>query len=338
MLHESSRHSSGVEAESLGSMLGPALIRECAGRLADLAWFRSTWQRGGAATGFARWRGDDGREVHAVVKFPVGPTEHKWTTRLGAVEPARWGSHDALSLPTPRMLAAGESLGGHDLAWIVCERLDGHTLGSEWSRQSLEDLIRATAMLQGLACRAEQVTGPSTADFDWEHVIAESRQVARTGEMPESQRWNEALRRTQKALPNVVARWQARGLNSWCHGDVHPGNAMRRAGAEETPARGCVLIDLALMHPGHWVEDAVYLERQFWSRPELLHGVQPVSALARCRRELGLGADGDYGMVANLRRVLMAACVPAQLNHDGSPRYVHAALETLERLLPQVAK
>lgn len=280
-----------------------------------------------------------------VVKFPVGPAEHRWAVRLGLVE--RWEA-DCL-LATPRVLASGTSLGGHDLAWLVFERLEGHTLAAAWSRNALEDLLRAVALMQAAACAAEPVRGASTADFDWPALISRSREAARSGEMPEGQRWNEVLHRVQRGLPGLVARWNGRGLNCWCHGDVHPGNAMRRGpcgpegrggtrGTGEPQAGPCVLIDLALVHAGHWCEDAVYLERQFWSHPEKLFGEHPVSLLARYRRDLGQPTEGDYGMVANTRRVLMAACVPAQLSHDGSPRYVHAALEMLERLLPQVVK
>jgi aminoglycoside phosphotransferase (APT) family kinase protein len=124
----------------------------------------------------------------------------------------------------------------------------------------------------------------------------------------------------------------------WCHGDLHPGNAMRRRDTENGFGRpACVLIDLALVHAGHWVEDAIYLERQLWAHPEGLFGIHPVSLLARYRRELGLPTSGDYGAVANLRRLLSAACAPVYLEHDGSPKYLHAALETIDRLLPQVA-
>jgi hypothetical protein len=108
---------------------------------------------------------------------------------------------------------------------------------------------------------------------------------------------------------------------------------MRRPG---TAPNCCVLIDLALVRPGHWIEDAVYLERQFWAHPEQLFGVHPVSHLARLRREQGLSTDGDYGQLANVRRVLMAACVPALFPQEGSTRYVQAALDLLLRVLPQV--
>lgn len=323
-----------AEAGALGSSLGPVLLEECKGRLGPIEWFRSTWQRGGAATGYSMWREDDGREHPAVVKFPVSPLEHRWTTQLGGGSAA----HDDLRLPTARVFASGHALGGYDLAWLVTERLEGHTLSAAWGKEALEDLLHAAAEMQARALAVAPVTGVSTADFDWEQMVGRSREAARSSELPEAQRWNEALRRTQKALPALQARWEARGLNTWCHGDLHPGNAMRRTGAESTPTRGCVLIDLALVHPGHWVEDAVYLERQFWSHPEHLHGANPVSLLAKFRRELGLATNGDYGMVANLRRALKAACVPAQLDHEGSHRYAHAALEVLERVLPQVAR
>ncbi len=99
---------------------------------------------------------------------------------------------------------------------------------------------------------------------------------------------------------------------------------------------GCTLIDLALVHPGHWVEDAVYLERLYWGRSDLLEGVRPVPFLAQARRERGMSSPEDYTLLANIRRVLMAACVPNFLKHEGHPRYVSAALDVLERLLPVV--
>lgn len=120
-------------------------------------------------------------------------------------------------------------------------------------------------------------------------------------------------------------------LNTWCHGDFHGGNAMRRFGA----TRGCVLIDLALVHPGHWLEDALYLERQFWAKPELLHGIKPVTVLGRLHRERGM-PDPGYVDLANIRRVLMASTALSFVSAEGHPKYLHACLETVEKLLPQL--
>lgn len=303
--------------------LGPALVEHCGGRLGPIEWFRSTWQHGGAATGFAKWRDDDGIDTDVLVKLPIGPTEHRWTSRLSSAEPGA---------PTPRVVACGEALGGYDLAWVVVERLEGQTLSHGWCRASLDDLLRAAAAMQARAAQ-EQAVGSAPPSPDWERLIARAREVAKTSDLPEARHWNEVEKKVQKALPRLAAKWSGRAIDSWCHGDLHPGNAMRRR-------RGgaCVLIDLALVHAGNWVEDAVYLERQFWGRPDQLFGVHPVSDLARYRRELGLRTDGDYGALANVRRVLMAACAPVYLAREGHPKYLHAALETIDRLLPMVAR
>src|SRR6185503_4504487 len=111
---------------------------------------------------------------------------------------------------------------------------------------------------------------------------------------------NQAIRAVQKMLPRLLERWQQRPMNTWCHGDLHLGNAMRRPGAQ--PGQPSVLIDLAMIHPGHWVEDAVYLERLYWAKPELLCGIKPVSELARLKREQGTLGQEDYAMLANTRR------------------------------------
>ena len=43
---------------SLASSLEPALRKQTNNRLNDIHWFRTDWQRGGAATGFATWNAD----------------------------------------------------------------------------------------------------------------------------------------------------------------------------------------------------------------------------------------------------------------------------------------
>ncbi|MEO0477538.1 MAG: hypothetical protein AAF085_16465, partial [Planctomycetota bacterium] len=53
-----------------GAALAPILLQLCNGKLADLNWFRTDWQRGGALTGYATWTDETGQH-DAVVKFPV---------------------------------------------------------------------------------------------------------------------------------------------------------------------------------------------------------------------------------------------------------------------------
>jgi phosphotransferase family enzyme len=313
------------DGRSLGETLGPALLEQCAGKLRDLAWFRSSWQRGGAATGFATWH-DGGQTSPVMVKLPVGPLEYRWTIQL---------SSPATATSTPRVLASGTAIDGYDLAWLVVERLGTQTLTHGWCQHSLECLLRSAAQMQARAAAAAPI-GAKPSEFDWDRLLHRARSLIRESALPEAQHWNEAVKRVQKVLPILAQRWAARPVDSWCHGDLHPGNAMWRGGGD-AKAPACVLIDLALVHAGHWVEDAVYLERQFWGRSDQLFGVHPVSLLARYRRELGLPTTGDYGALANLRRVLMAACAPVWVAGEGHPRYLHAALDTIDKLLPQVA-
>jgi hypothetical protein len=324
---------------TLAHTLEPTLIKACHGRLSKVEWFRSAWQAGGASTGFATFTRADGRPVDAVVKLPVGAVEYRWTVALG-------GGHSEGPLPddavpacdhTPRVLASGTELNGYDLAWIVVERLSGPPLSAHIDEPAVRDLLRAAVGWYDAAARARPLDGAEPPPpKDWAALLAKGRDVIHAHGIPQEQRWNTALKATQKALPRLLDRWAARPVNTWCHGDLHFGNAMRRAGPTG-PGPACVLIDLALVHPGHWVEDAVYLERLYWAKPELLCGLKPVSEIARLKRERGLLGSEDYVALANIRRVLMAASVPAFLLHEGHPRYVGAALDLLERLLPQVA-
>jgi len=326
------------DAEGLGASLEPVLRDACEGRLGAVEWFRSAWQRGGASTGFSTWDLGEGRTAPVVVKLPVGSSERKWTVRLGEVEPGGYDTDRARSKPTPRVLRDGASLGGYDLAWLVVERLPGKPLGKELDKSDVFDLLESVARFHQLTGEAEPVHGHPPAR-DWMGLVDRSRSAVSAGSVADAPRWTAALKKAHKLVPQLQAQWEARPIDCWCHGDVHPGNAMRREPAAEDTPGCCVLIDLAETHPGHWIEDAVYLERQYWGRSAMLGGVKPVSALARARKKLGLLCPEGYGELANIRRFLMACCVPAFLERDGAdPVYVHAALELIERLAGTVGK
>ncbi len=327
-----------TDHSALAVALEPALIQACDGDLSRIEWFRSTWQSGGAATGRARFALTDGRSTDVIVKLPVGPAEYVWTRGMEGMD-APEGAHCELTLGcTPRVFAAGLELGGYDLAWLVVERLPGHPLSHRMDQQAAHDLLESAAEWYERAARLRPVDREPPRR-DWAGVLGRAREALKNAEIPYRHRWVEAVKHVQRALPRLVDRWESRPINAWCHGDLHPGNAMRRApDPGENGSGKVVLIDLALVHPGHWVEDALYLERLYWGHAELLHGVKPVSTLARIFRDRGLQTDEDYTMLANVRRVLMAASVPAFLAREGNPKYVQAALEIVERLLPAVTK
>jgi len=312
---------------ALGASLGPAVRHACAGCLGEIEWFRSTWQRGGAATGNSIWTSGAGRAIPVMVKAPVGPVEFAWTTRLGSIRAEAW---DEPCGPTPRVLAGAETLGPYDLGWLVLERFPGRPLATAVDRPALEAILQALVDFQARAAGAAPFTRPPP-EPDWAGAIDLARRVASESDLPDAARWNLALRKFQKLLPRLLELWAARPINAWRHGDVHPGNAMWR----NTPdgARSVALIDLALICSGHWSEDAIYLQRQFWGREEILGGLKPVSYLAKCRKKLGLAVDKGYGPLVRTRRALAAATAPAQLEVDSSSAYVGAALGVLEGLV-----
>ncbi len=328
------------DTQGLAVALEPVLREQCGGRLGRIEWFRAAWQRGGASTGFSTWRLDDGREIRVLIKLPVGPVEHRWTSHLGACDIHRWSEGDGEHLPVPRLVAGGDEVGGYDLAWLVVERFEGDPLGGRLSNaehlpETVDALLRTAAEFQAAAVRQWKPDGHPKSP-DWAPLLDRSREVAKSGRIAEGQKWNDLVKRVSKHLPTLIRRWETRPINAWCHGDLHGGNAMLRKCGDGSER--CVLIDLAMVHPGHWTEDAVYLERQYWGCKELLDGLKPVSVLAKYRRELGLGCDDHYPELVNVRRVLMAACAPAVIDREGGPKYLHAALEQIERLLPQVCR
>jgi hypothetical protein len=332
----------GQEASGLAPSLAPALAEACEGRLGDLRWFGSTWQRGGASTAYSTYDDPERGAVEVVVKVPVGPVEHRFTTALSGQG------------PTPRVLAGGSTLAGYDLAWLVIEKLDGPVLSEDVTKTTFIELTRAAAAYHKIAGEiATELPRPKTTD--WEALVARARESVKQNAIPEEQRWNQAIKGVQKALPAMLRVWRARPVDTWCHGDLHPGNAIWEEtpvelngddptpvtgevgdAAASPPTRRAILIDLAETHPGCWVEDGVYLERLFWGRSDALKGAKPVKLLAKARKALGLDNGEDHARLANVRRVMLAACVPAFLEREGHPKYLHGALETLEGLLPTV--
>ncbi len=340
-----SSHGSSAAPGSLAAALEPRLIDACKGRLSRIEWFKSDWQAGGASTGRASFSQADGSSSPVVVKLPVGPSEHRWTVALGGGPVGEHGPADPACEPlchcTPRVLASGTELGGYDLGWLVVEKLEGSPKLAHPEEHDVRGLLSAAAEFYRAAAIARPLTDhEAPTPKDWATLLAKGRDIIHQHGIAEEQRWNQAIKATQRILPRLIDRWRARPINTWCHGDLHFGNAMRRvarAGIALSDAP-CVLIDLALVHPGHWVEDAIYLERLYWAKPQLLCGVKPVTEIARLRREQGNLGQEDYATLANIRRILMAASVPAFLLHEGHPKYVHAALEHLERLLPLVGR
>lgn len=308
----------------LGEEFEPLLRDACNGQLGHISWFRADWQRGGARTGRAIWTGDDGAEAPVVVKIPVGPTEYLWNGRL---QPNETDSYGVI----PTLLASDTVLGGYDFAWIVMERFPEGPLFSLKREDAMELMADAAARFYKRSSVYPVDRPPRTEN--WEQLFERTRSNLQTNALPELHRWRSLVKTVHKQLPKLEADWTNRPIRDWCHGDLHPANFMSRSNEQKDPA---MLIDLAEVHAGHWVEDAVYLERLYWLRPDFLEQHQPVKTIARYRKRLGLESNDDHAHLADVRRALLGATTPAFLASEGNPRYLEACLHQLEQVVPRL--
>ncbi len=313
-----------VGVDGLGDRFAALLQEACGGRLGSIAWFRTDWQRGGARTGRSTFRTDDGAEVPVVVKVPVGPTELTWNQRLQPNEKDPYGI-------TARLYACGQSLGDYDLAWIIMERFpEGPLFGLK--RTDAIDLMADAAARFYWRAADFPVSGEQKRE-DWNAHFDRAREQCQTNNLPDKQRWNKTIKAAQKNLEAWVTEWRGRSEGEWCHGDLHPANAMSRSNRPEDPA---MLIDLAEIRPGHWLEDAVYLERLYWIRPDRIADNPPVKLIARKRAERGLVNGDNYQRLADIRRLLLAGSAPAYLRTEGNPIVLKINLDMLEETLSRL--
>jgi len=306
-----SEPSSAATPHDLAALLEPTLAEACGGRLGSIAWFRTDWQRGGAATGRATWSDPDG-PPQVVAKLPVHPRELRWLRRLQA----------ARSPHVPRLLAGGEELGGYDLAWVVLEHLPHGPLALAWQPRFIERIARAAAAFAHAA--SLHPVDPPRAEEPWAPLLERARSKLKDLRPAHPKEWNDALREVERAIPALEPEWNARAPREWVHGDLHPGNAMTRRPLAED-AEVC-LIDFAEVHAGHWIEDAVYLERLHWTRPDRIAGHPPVKSIAAARRAIGLSNGSDHARLAAIRRLFMAATAPAFSRSEGGAAYLEVCL------------
>ncbi|MCE9591569.1 MAG: aminoglycoside phosphotransferase family protein [Planctomycetes bacterium] len=297
-----------------GAALEPVLRQVCEDRLSAINWFRTDWQRGGALTGYATWHDPAGPPVPVVAKLPVPPCERQWLTRLQR--------HEDI---TPRVYAEGEALGGYDMAWVVMERLPHGPLGHAWNGAEFDLIVQAIGRFYLAASHVPLEGEPVHKDY--EKIFKAARENIRQRDVTNGQRWTQALKAAHRKLSDWLRVWNRRPIDGWCHGDLHPANAMTRAAPPHGPS---LLLDFAQTHVGHWVEDAVYLEHVFWARRQRLGGRKLCSLIAHERKRLGLSVDPDWPRYAGIKRALLAMSVPANLTLDGDPLHVQAALEVLE--------
>jgi len=297
----------------LSEAVAPLLIEACEGRLAAVKWFRTEWQRGGALTGYSTYRaGADDHPV--VVKLPVPPRERRWLNHLTTFGDV-----------CPTVYEAGTSIGQYDMAWVVMERLPHGPLSPAWDGVQFDLLLEAAARFYRAA--ASVPIDMPRPQRDWRQILDKARQAVSQLENVDRKRWNKVLKKAQKKLPNWLDIWLDRPTTDWCHGDLHLANAMTR---EPPPGGPALLFDYARVHPGHWVEDAVYLEYQYWGHRDLLKGRKLSKQLAQCRRALSLPVEEGWSTYAQVRRAMLAMSAPAMSEHHAEPLHLDESLRMLE--------
>ncbi|MFG0330417.1 MAG: phosphotransferase [Phycisphaerales bacterium] len=309
----------------LGHLLAPAVQQACGGRLETVSWFRADWQRGGALTGRSRFHLEEKAEpIDVIVKVPVGPGEYLWNHRLQPNESDPNGI-------TAMLFASGLELSGYDLAWIVIERFPEGPLFGLKRDDAIELMADAAARFYRRASDYPVDRRPRRED--WDALTDRARENTATNRLPDRQRWRKAVKATQKQLKSLLSEWSDRAEVMWIHGDLHPANCMSRSNRPEDPA---MLIDLAEVRAGHWIEDAIYLERMYWPRRDYLKNHPVVRLIADRRKALGLEVEDGVSRLADIRRTLLAATAPAFMKSEGHPSYLAACLETLEQSLSRL--
>lgn len=299
--------------DSMARSLEPELREACSHRLGSISWVRMDWQHGGALTGTATYGSESGTDREVFIKFPVPGRELRWFRRLQTC-----GSPPII----PSLLESGESLGNHDIAWLVMERVPGMPLGAHWQEGNLRGTAEAGARLQ--ACTDPVPIDRPKRRNNWELWLQKTRQVLRDNVLPEHQRWVDQLARAESQWERIIALWRSRQPIGWVHGDLHLGNAMRRSDGS------VCLVDLGEIRPGHWLEDALYLERMYWAYPERIEAEDPLGTMQAARTALGCDNGDRIEALANARRILLAATTPSFLSTEGGRTHLEACLRVFE--------
>jgi hypothetical protein len=305
---------------SLASSLEPVLREQTNNQLSDIYWFRTDWQRSGATTGFATWNSEDASDVPVVVKLPINKNELRWTRRMQNANGV-----------APNLFASDERLNGYDLAWLIIERFPVGPLGAHWDDSNIERISESAALFSKFA--SEFPVDQKGRRENWKDLLEIAKKSIRENNLENESRWKKAQSQLSKRLAGLLELWRGRRINQWLHGDVHLANAMCRTDEPHAPVS---LIDLAEVHAGHWIEDAVYLERQLWGHKSRLKASRPVHAMAIARKKFGLQVDDNYHQLVDIRRLLLAATAPAFMQSEGNPRYLASCLAQFETALDRL--
>ena len=313
-INQTESHPTPQEHTPFGANLEPFLIQALHGKLSKIQWFRTDWQRGGAATGYAQFT-DNQQKIHqVVVKLPVPPIELLWLNRLQ--------NHPNIA---PKVFSSGQTVGPYDIAYVIMQRLPHGPINQAWQENQYPLLYTAAAKFYAAAIQYPLANPkPQT---NWQHALESARKNVKDETLPNPQQWKNALKNAKRHLKDWLEIYNQRPLTDTCHGDLHFGNALSPNPAPQGPA---ILIDFAQTYTGSWIEDAVNLEYLNWSNPELIKKLNIPKNIAKARRAENLPVSEDWAQHAQILRLLYAMTTPASLANFGQTKHLNHALNILE--------
>ncbi len=192
-----------------GWALEPAIRDSCGGRLSEIEWFRATW-RAVRSDGLFAVR-DGSVDVPVIVKIPVAPMNSNG--QFNSVHHGRivmWSRSGA----SPDAEGAGfrACLSGHDLAWLVIERLDGKPVSGDLSERSLVDCC--AQRWSSSACGARAARSDRRHRRRIGKALDESRQWCVTTTL--RTRALEGVFRACRSCCRGFGEVESREINAWC--------------------------------------------------------------------------------------------------------------------------
>jgi hypothetical protein len=245
--------------------------------------------------------------VPVLVKLGAGAREVHWAGRLARHAP------DVI----PTVYAAGQTLGGRPLPWLVLERCPLR-LDYAWGERLFEMLLDAGVRFQLASRRLEPTVGPE--DVAVARFCARVRRGAASAPPPPGPA-TEVAARLERDWRWVLSVCRV----ETCHGDLHPGNAVWRA-APPDPAARALLIDYA-PQALPWAAEPAYCQVLYWPCAPPAPYASYVHQMAHLRRLHGLEVP-EAAHLDRLARLFLGwhalGIWPTATHRHGNPEYVAA--------------
>lgn len=280
---------------------------EIAGRLQRVRPSDQTRTWSGATFLHGQWQATDGARAPVLVKLGAGEREVHWAQRLALHAP------DLI----PTVHAAGQTLGGDPLPWLVLERCPLR-LDYGWGEQLFTMLLDAGVRFQCVTRRIGHAPGP--ADVNVDRFCALVRRGA-TSSPPAPGPAAEVATRLERDWGWVLSTCRV----EMCHGDLHPSNAVWRTAPPDPQARA-LLIDYA-PQALPWASEPAYCQALYWPCNPPARYASFVHQMAALRRIHGLDVPDPENLnrLASLFLGWHALRIwPTATHRHNNPEYVAA--------------